>query len=287
MKTWHIRNPVMTHGDGPSSHFTRVPNELIRESGLTPRAFQIAVLLRSHTDGFETSKKSIASALGWQRETVGKAMAELVDARWLAIRRVRTASGSRAYEEYHVHTSRAFTAAEMMQFDAAYLPPVASESAGPVNDDNLDPLMLEKSAPPCLSSAQVDVRGADTKEDQLEDKPENEIENQARQADKSPHDQDLWANGKCWICGGAGVYDGIPCTICVAKPTPPPGRSSENASPAEIPASMQDRRSQFSVPRAEARCEACDAPSIPNGRYCFSHLGLVAHRARQTPNRLI
>ena len=94
MSNRHIRNPIKWHGDRPRDHFTMIPNELARANGLSPHAFQVAIVIRSHAEDYEVSIKSLAEMLCWQRETVSRAMADLVTARWLAIRRVRTAKGT-------------------------------------------------------------------------------------------------------------------------------------------------------------------------------------------------
>lgn len=117
--THHIRNPIRRHGELPSDHFTIIPNELVRDPNLSNHAYRIAMVLRSHAEGYEVSAASLSTMLGWHRDTVGKALRELVDARRLAVQRYRTAKGGRAYDVYHVHVSGHFTDAEMLDLSSS------------------------------------------------------------------------------------------------------------------------------------------------------------------------
>ena len=80
--------------------------------------------------------------LGWRRETVSKATGDLVAARWLAIRKFRTANGGRAFEEYHLNASRKFTDVEAAEYnDTINLP--AGQTATPtpgLDDETVTPL---------------------------------------------------------------------------------------------------------------------------------------------------
>jgi hypothetical protein len=162
------RNPIRWHGEAPWDNFTIIPNELARETKLTPYAYQLAIVIRSHADGYEVSMKSLAETLGWKRDTVRKAMDDLVAERWLAVRRYETASGTRAFEEYHLNASRRFTELEAEGFSQPVVLP-ARQTGNPVP---------AKWATSCPLNGQPPARQTGTKEDHLEDQQENQEENQ-------------------------------------------------------------------------------------------------------------
>lgn len=166
--TRNNRNPIRRHGDNPCDNFTMIPNELARETNLTPYAYQLAIVIRSHADGYEVSMKSLAETLGWKRDTVRKAMDDLVAERWLAVRRYATSSGTRAYEEYHLNASRRFTEGEATKFNRAVVLPAHQTGT---------PLPVEQ-ATPCPPNGHPPAHETGTKEDQLEDQLENQEENQ-------------------------------------------------------------------------------------------------------------
>jgi hypothetical protein len=117
--THHTRNPIKRHGELPLGHFTSIPNELVRDTELSQHAYRLAIVIRSHANGYEVSLKSLAQMLGWCPKRTKKARDELVAARWLVIREYKTARGTRACEEYHLNVSRKFTEEEAARLDHA------------------------------------------------------------------------------------------------------------------------------------------------------------------------
>lgn len=166
--TRHVRNPIRRHGGTPQDNFTIVPNELARETNLTPYAYQLAIVIRSHADGYEVSKKSLAETLGWKRDTVSKAMDELVAERWLAKSKYETANGTRAFEEYHLNAHGRFTEEEATEFNRTVVLP-ARQTGNPVPAKRATPCPLNGQPPACQTG---------TKEDHLEDQLENQEEDQ-------------------------------------------------------------------------------------------------------------
>jgi hypothetical protein len=169
--THHVRNPIRRHGELPSDQFTIIPNELVRDPDLSNHAYRIAMVLRSHAEDYEVSAASLSKMLGWHRETVGKALRELVDARRLAVQRYRTAKGGRAYDVYHVHVSGHFTDAEMLDLSESVV-------LGASHAYDIDRSMLTDQTWGCLPRDHPPADGQDTKEEQLEDQPENKKEHQ-------------------------------------------------------------------------------------------------------------
>lgn len=169
--THHIRNPIRRHGELPLEQFTIIPNELVRDADLSNYAYRIAMVLRSHAEDFEISAASLSKRLGWHRDTVGRALRELVNARRLAIQRYRTATGGRAYDVYHVHVSGQFTEAEMLVLGRPVVlaRPHAHEEGThlPINQ-----------ASACLIADHPPAYSQDTTEDQQEDQSEHELEDQ-------------------------------------------------------------------------------------------------------------
>ncbi len=165
----YIRNPIKRHGDLPESHFTQVSNSLVREQELSNHAYRIALVLRSHAHDFQVSAASLAKTFRWHRDTVAKALRELQDARWLAVRRIQTPDGNRIYDEYHVHLARQFTDAEM----ADLCRPLTL--AGDAAPGTGSPPPLYQAAPcPVVSHPPDHSEG--TKEEQIEDQSEQKSE---------------------------------------------------------------------------------------------------------------
>ena len=167
--THHIRNPIKRHGELPSEQFTIIPNELVRDADLSNYAYRIAMVLRSHAEDFEISAASLSKGLGWHRDTVGRALRELVDARRLAIQRYQTVSGGRAYDVYHVHVSGRFTDAQIRDLTRPIVlasPHAYEEGTHLPTDQAVGRLHADHE----LAEVQ------DTKEDQQEDQPEHQEE---------------------------------------------------------------------------------------------------------------
>ncbi|MGO9100296.1 hypothetical protein [Mycobacterium sp.] len=156
--TRHLRNPIKWHGDSPRDHFTMIPNELARDTELTLYAYRIAIVIRTHAEGYEVSAASLAKMQGWHRDTVGKALRELAQAGWLVVRTHKTAEGKRVFDEYHVHASRKFTEAEAATLSQPVILPTAAHDGG-------TPLPTEQ-ATSCLPERHPPAYGVGTKENQ-------------------------------------------------------------------------------------------------------------------------
>jgi hypothetical protein len=61
--TRHSRKPIRKHGP-LHDHFTMIPNELARDATLSNHAYRIAIVMRSHQDGWEISAASLAKDHG-------------------------------------------------------------------------------------------------------------------------------------------------------------------------------------------------------------------------------
>lgn len=106
-------NPIKKHGDALMGEFTQVSNALARDGELSAEAFRVYLLLLSHDEGYRESAVKIAARYGWGKQRAKNALRELVDARLLVIQRHLTERGTRAFEEYHLHTTGRFTDAEV------------------------------------------------------------------------------------------------------------------------------------------------------------------------------
>ncbi|GLP83592.1 helix-turn-helix domain-containing protein [Mycobacterium antarcticum] len=71
-------------GGKATANYTIVPNELARDTELGSSAFRVAIYLWSCSDGFMVSEARLAKVLGMSSNTVGKALRELIERRWLA-----------------------------------------------------------------------------------------------------------------------------------------------------------------------------------------------------------
>ncbi|CRZ17977.1 hypothetical protein BN2156_04874 [Mycolicibacterium neworleansense] len=98
------RNPVYWIGDKPIDYYTPVPHGLARDGDLSSGARSVALYVWSHVGGWELSAVSIAEALGMDRKSVGRALAELDRKRWIAIR-----STGKTTREYYAHPARKLT----------------------------------------------------------------------------------------------------------------------------------------------------------------------------------
>jgi hypothetical protein len=165
------RNPIRRHGENPRDHFTTVPNELFRTDALSPHAVHLALVIRSHADGYEISQRSLADSLGWRHETVRKYLGELVASRWLAICEYKTAAGKRAFEEYHVHAARQFDADEMARYCRTVTLGVRDETAHPYATEPHTTVRSDRT-PLCDETAH--------KEDHLEEQLEEQEEKHSR-----------------------------------------------------------------------------------------------------------
>ncbi|OBG29116.1 hypothetical protein [Mycobacterium sp. 852002-51057_SCH5723018] len=194
--TYHVRNPIKWHGENPRGHFTIVPNELARDAQLSSHAYRIAIVIRTHAESYEVSIKSLAAMYRWGRGRTGKAIEELVAARWLAKRTYETVEGNRVFDEYHVHASRRFSEEESAMLNSRV---VIRARPDPIENNLMSPAVT----PRCAERHHLSVSNQDTKENQQEHQSENKEENQSVD---------------CWICEGSGWFGGGPCENCCPPP---------------------------------------------------------------------
>ncbi len=199
MSKHHVRNPIKRHGDTPRDHFTIVPNELVRDTELSNHAYRVASVIRSHAEDYEVSVKSLAEMLGWGRVRTKEALQELVAARWLAIRKYKTASGTRAFEEYHLNVSRKFTEPEAAEYNQTIALPAGRThdlNQDTPHDLNQDTPMTSVGSPPSPESVHLHDPSQVTKEYEPEDQGENtKGENHSRRQALTTglEDEDEWS----------------------------------------------------------------------------------------------
>lgn len=193
---YHLRNPVKWHGDKPFDRFAIIPNELARDNNLSNYAFRVAIVIRTHAEDYQVSAVSLASDFRWGRASATRALEELTAAGWLAVRKVRTSKGTRAYEEYHVHASRRFTEEELAHYSAEVILPSAYASNEVMS-------LPSDEARGCTELMHPVAHSGDIKENQQEDQQEHQVE------DQPPREK-----SDCWICEGSGSYSGNPCENC-------------------------------------------------------------------------
>src|SRR4051794_37570453 len=102
------------HGPGGGKLYAGIPIELARDGKLSYLARSVAMYVWSHDERWQQSASAVADALGMDRGTVGKALAELQDHGWMAreVHRIVGPSGKprTAWERWHLQMSnRPFT----------------------------------------------------------------------------------------------------------------------------------------------------------------------------------
>ncbi|WP_420879812.1 helix-turn-helix domain-containing protein [Rhodococcus sp. (in: high G+C Gram-positive bacteria)] len=104
--------------------YASVPMELARDGKLSYLARSVAMYVWSHDEKWQQSASAVAEALGMDRGTVGKALAELEEHGWF-VREVHKIVGPKgkprtAWERWHVQmTNRRFTPEEIRGLRAA------------------------------------------------------------------------------------------------------------------------------------------------------------------------
>ena len=68
----------------PADDFTMVPNSVIRDPEVTPRALKVYCWLASHREGWRTGTRTMAEATGMSRNTVRGGLEDLKSARIIA-----------------------------------------------------------------------------------------------------------------------------------------------------------------------------------------------------------
>jgi hypothetical protein len=262
------RNPIRRHGDTPLAHFTIIPNELARDTDLSMHAYRAAIVIRTHADGYELSSVSLAESQGWGRARTRAALRELIEAGWLVIRPHKTADGTRAFEEYHVHAARKFTPEE----SATLAEPVILGDPGLAQANPLVPFgptpWSHSGHPPGLAQAIKE----DYLEDQLEDQEEDQATDEWSEAltrletrtDQAPQEHST-EEEYCQDC------EDNPCNVCGFHFHTRNHRYREPAKPVLRPIRAN------TIAAADNRCHApeCEQAPIPNGRWCFKHVHLA------------
>lgn len=85
-------------GERPGEHYTIIPNSLARCPDITASARSVAMYIWSQAHGFRISERSIADALKMDRKTVGRALDNLQENRWLKLVRQESENGSVRFE---------------------------------------------------------------------------------------------------------------------------------------------------------------------------------------------
>lgn len=152
------RNPIVRRGK-VGKKFVQIPNELARDESLSHYAYRIAIVLRTHHSGWQVSANSLVKTYGCSRGTVAKALAELVKAGWLGIRRFENERGNRVFDEYHIDMAGRFSPEEMAEFDD---PVVVGVNGGPSEITQVQ----SDGTPGCSSVRQSGDSTGDTKEHQ-------------------------------------------------------------------------------------------------------------------------
>lgn len=128
------------HGSGGGQLYASVPMELARDGKLSYLARSVAMYVWSHDEKWQQSASAVAGALGMDRGTVGKALAELEEHGWL-VREIHQTVGESgkprtAWERWHVQmTNRRFTTEEIRELrapsDVRTTPARSDQTCGP------------------------------------------------------------------------------------------------------------------------------------------------------------
>lgn len=96
-------------GEHPKSEYTRLPNGLIRDPGVTANGFRVAAYLLSLGDGWEVNQRAIAAGAGLGRDAVSGGVKNLIETGWLRHNEYRNEDTGHVYRhEYVIHRSRAY-----------------------------------------------------------------------------------------------------------------------------------------------------------------------------------
>lgn len=89
-------------GPGPEDDFTLIPNSVSRSTDLPARAKAVYIFMRSHRDGWNITTTSVAHALGMNKDTVAKAINDLIESGHMRRIEKRAESGRFAGWDYEV-----------------------------------------------------------------------------------------------------------------------------------------------------------------------------------------
>lgn len=89
-------------GPGPEDDFTLIPNSISRSTELPARAKAVYIFMRSHRDGWNITTTSVAHALGMNKDTVAKAINDLIESGHMRRIEKRAESGRFAGWDYEV-----------------------------------------------------------------------------------------------------------------------------------------------------------------------------------------
>lgn len=87
-------------------NFTMIPNDLARDPNLSMRAARVYIYVASHSTGWKTTIERVSEGAGMSKNTVSKAIGELVEMGWVRKDVVRDSDGRIAEHKYQVYTSR-------------------------------------------------------------------------------------------------------------------------------------------------------------------------------------
>lgn len=128
------------HGPNGGQLYAGIPMELARDGKLSYLARSVALYIWSHDEKWQQSAKAVADALGMDRGTVGKALAELQERGWM-FREIHQTIGPTGkprtvWERWHVQmTNRRFTADEIRELktfsDVRVTPAPSHQTCGP------------------------------------------------------------------------------------------------------------------------------------------------------------
>lgn len=128
------------HGPGGGQLYASVPMELARDGKLSYLARSVAMYVWSHDEKWQQSASAVAAALGMDRGTVGKALAELEEHGWFVreVHKIVGPSGKprTAWERWHVQmTNRRFTPEKIRRLstssDVRATPAPSDQTCGP------------------------------------------------------------------------------------------------------------------------------------------------------------
>lgn len=128
------------HGPGGGKLYAGIPMELAREGKLSYLARSVAMYVWSHDEKWQQSASAVADALGMDRGSVGKALAELQEHGWLVreVHRIVGPSGKArtAWECWHLQmTNRPFNLDEIRELsepsDVRTTPARSHQTCGP------------------------------------------------------------------------------------------------------------------------------------------------------------
>lgn len=173
------RHPIKWHSKRPTRNFHPMPNDLARDESISDTAYRVLSIIYSHNKDFEVSAAGIAKAMGRGRDTIGKYLTELENARLLVIE-----WQGHLVTDYHVKPDGArFTDDEVARLRGKKLPPPTK--AGTMPSTKAAPCP-EPRQHPALNEGRHHALNQGTKEDKQENQLEDKVENKAEMPQPPP-----------------------------------------------------------------------------------------------------